>query len=613
MWPPRRSGTGARLAVLAVLAILSAAAGASKGADWPQWGRDPGHGAASPVPAQPLGAILADYVYDPFVPLAQREAGGDLLAHYPVPLIDGPDVYMETKTVEYIPCNPPGSRKPAPCGADAWDRQIWNVAKLSWQAGALRTVWTFATDWKPPADQSHFGGWEPVFHPVLAGGFLYVPGAGGSVFRVDKSAGTGVRVTPFGPGAPDPTIYVAGGLAAGPGGEIYYDAVQLSAVLPWTADAGGAWLVAIAADGTARTATFASLVPGAPAGSALCETGFMSASDLPFPPSPDAVPPNVRCGSQRAGWNVIPAIGADGTVYTVSRAHFEARHGYLVAVDPATLAPRWAASFRDRLHDGCGVLLPPNGTPGGCRDGATLGVDPGTNRAPAGPVSDNGTSSPVVLPDGSVVCGVATRYNFARGHLLHFDTSGAFLDSYDFGWDVTPAVRREPGGGWSVITKDNHYDIGSYCSDPHLCPPETGLYDIVALDEALVPRWKFTNSNTESCTRQSDGSVVCVSDHPDGFEWCVNQPAVDANGIVYANSEDGWVYAISADGSLFQRIFLNLAIGAAYTPLSIGGDGILYTQNDGHLFAVGNPPRPTPTRPGKTRPVPRVLSKLPRP
>jgi len=36
------------------------------------------------------------------------------------------------------------------------------------------------------------------------------------------------------------------------------------------------------------------------------------------------------------------------------------------------------------------------------------------------------------------------------------------------------------------------------------------------------------------------------------------------------------------------NLFLNLAIGAAYTPLSIGPDGKLYTQNDGHLFVVGN-------------------------
>ena len=35
-------------------------------------------------------------------------------------------------------------------------------------------------------------------------------------------------------------------------------------------------------------------------------------------------------------------------------------------------------------------------------------------------------------------------------------------------------------------------------------------------------------------------------------------------------------------------LFLNQAQGAAYTPLSIGPDGKLYTQNDGHLLVVGN-------------------------
>ena len=35
-----------------------------------------------------------------------------------------------------------------------------------------------------------------------------------------------------------------------------------------------------------------------------------------------------------------------------------------------------------------------------------------------------------------------------------------------------------------------------------------------------------------------------------------------------------------------QRIFLKEALGAAYTPLSIGDDGKVYTQNDGNLFVV---------------------------
>jgi hypothetical protein len=63
---------------------------------------------------------------------------------------------------------------------------------------------------------------------------------------------------------------------------------------------------------------------------------------------------------------------------------------------------------------------------------------------------------------------------------------------------------------------------------------------------------------------------------------------VDKNGVVYANSEDGNLYAIAQGGVEKQRIFLQLALGAAYTPLSIGPDGRIYTQNAGHLFVVGN-------------------------
>jgi hypothetical protein len=48
------------------------------------------------------------------------------------------------------------------------------------------------------------------------------------------------------------------------------------------------------------------------------------------------------------------------------------------------------------------------------------------------------------------------------------------------------------------------------------------------------------------------------------------------------------VYVIGQGGFLQSQLFLNLAIGAAYTPISIGGDGKIYAQNDGHLFVIGN-------------------------
>ena len=99
--------------------------------------------------------------------------------------------------------------------------------------------------------------------------------------------------------------------------------------------------------------------------------------------------------------------------------------------------------------------------------------------------------------------------------------------------------------------------------------------------------WKFKNNNTNSCSRNPDGSLKCVSDHPHSFEWCVNAPVIDSRGVVYANSEDGNLYAINQGGTLRQNIFQQLALGAAYTPASLGSDGKIYTQNAGHLFVVG--------------------------
>ena len=62
---------------------------------------------------------------------------------------------------------------------------------------------------------------------------------------------------------------------------------------------------------------------------------------------------------------------------------------------------------------------------------------------------------------------------------------------------------------------------------------------------------------------------------------------MDRNGVVYSNSEDGNLYVIRPDGTLREHFFLNLALGAAYTPLAIARDGRIYAQNDGHLFVLG--------------------------
>lgn len=566
---------------------------ASQSPFFAQWGFNPQHDGAVTVSAQNLNRKLADIVYDPFVPQEQAEADDGLLAHYPATLTDGNDFYMETKSGTYPSCQPAGAWvNGVVCGPNAWNQLNWDVTRYTWEGNTAPAIWTFASDWKPPTNGAGLGGWEPVFHPVLATTFLYVPGAGGTIWKVNKDSGMSEsHINPFtGTSNFDATnTFVSGPLTADANGNIFYSVIELidpSIAEPWFgSDVRGAWLVKVTPQDGATIATYNSLVPNAPSAIGNCPGRFTDPTTLPWPPAANAVPTPVTCGSQRPGINVAPAIAPDGTIYIVSRAHFSSLVGYLVAVNP-DLTPKWQASLQNLLSDGCGVLIPIANnlnSPNTCRPGTTPGVDPTTNAPGSGQVTDQASSSPTVLPDGSILFGAITRYNAVRGHSFKFDAQGNFLGAFDFGWDSTPAVYAH-NGTYSIVIKDNHYaTAGLYCFSPNtpLCQPlPPGPYYITQLDANLNVEWQFQSTTIDAL-------------NPNGFEWCVNAPVIDADGVVYANSEDGNLYALpQGNVGVFTNpqgsLFLKQAIGAAYTPLALGPDGKLYAQNDGHLFVIGN-------------------------
>jgi outer membrane protein assembly factor BamB len=426
---------------------------------------------------------------------------------------------------------------------------------------------------------------------------------------LNKADGSVVtRIDPF--GTIDVNTFTAGPLSADAAGNVYYNVLKLeSGGQFYGKDAVDSWLVRVAPDDSVHMVSYSTLNAAAPRRTDQC-LGTFGTKQLPWPPAADAVPGTIVCGLQRVALNIAPAIAPDGTIYSVTRAHFDpsigGRHGFLLAINP-DLTLKWAASLRNRFHDGCGVpasqggTLPLNGEPGGCRDlgpagnATILGNDPAQNTPGGGRVLDDASSTPTVAPDGSVLYGAYSRYNYAQGHLMRFSAAGDYLGAFDFGWDITPAIYPHDGT-FSIVIKDNHYGgLGSYCNDDPICPPDRTAsnpaspeeYFITQLAPDLSVEWKFKSSNTQSCTRNADGSISCTSDHPRGFEWCVNAPAVDRLGVVYANSEDGNLYAINQGGLLRQRIFQQLALGAAYTPASLGPDGKIYSQNAGHLFVVG--------------------------
>ena len=579
--------------------------------EWPQWGYNAQHSSFVTVTGQSLNRNIVNIVYDPLV--AQEMAGAApiygepvLLAHYQAPLVDGDDVYMMFKGGTYSTRN--------------YATQKWGETKYTWNAShsALNIVWQFNTDWNPPGSLYDF--WEPVFHPALANGFIYIPGAGGSVFKVNKTTGAASRINPFptDDGGVKGTIFTASPLTVDTSGNIFYNAIQFTDINNiFQNNPVDSWLVKVAPSDQIQKVSYAVITAGAPKATDSCIATF-SNSQLPWPPSADAVPGSVTCGSQRPGINIAPAIAPDGTIYVLSRAAFISRYAYLVAVKP-DLTQKWIASLRNRFRDGCGVpislggTLPPNGAPGGCRDlgaagnAAIYGRDPAINAYGGGRVIDDSSSSPVIATDGSIIYGSYTAYNYLQGHLMRFSKDGDYLGGYFFGWDVTPGIWPHDGT-FSIAIKDNHYgETGSYCGVEAYCPsgdefrayPEeyliTQLSPTVRADAladrgdlVMTKEWSYKNTNTLSCSRDANGNVTCVDDHPHSFEWCVNAFVVDANGTLYANSEDGNLFKIPQGGIGVTRIFQQLALGAAYTPTSIDSSGRIYSQNAGHLFVAGN-------------------------
>jgi hypothetical protein len=285
-----------------------------------------------------------------------------------------------------------------------------------------------------------------------------------------------------------------------------------------------AWLIEVEPDDTTRNVTYASLVPGT-------AERFWPLSQVV---GTKQLALTQASGSQRPGINIAPAIAPDGTLYTASRAHLDGGQSSLISVNSQTLTANWAVSLA---------------------------------AAGGAAIVDEASSSPTVLPDGSVVYGVLNDSNFGKGHTLHFDAKGNFLGSYTFGWDETPAVWSH-NGRYSIVLKD-----------ASLAGAGQGFF-ITQLDANLNVEWRFQNTTIDDA-------------HPNGYEWCINMPAIDSSGNVFANSEDGSVYAIpQGNTGVFTtplgKMFLDVSLGAAYTPLSLGQDGKIYTQNNGHLIVVGN-------------------------
>src|SRR5436853_4163843 len=179
---------------------------------WPQWALDAQHTGQANVAGQGLDHIFANIVYDPLVADEQAANEGDLLAHFQVPLAEGNNVYMEFKAGTYDP--------------NDYSTQIWGENKFTWQSNTLVQVWSYTSDWKAPGSVNDF--WEPVFHAVLANGFVYVPGQGGTIIKLNKTTGALVqRINPF--NNIKAHRYTASPITADSSGNLYYNVIEITA------------------------------------------------------------------------------------------------------------------------------------------------------------------------------------------------------------------------------------------------------------------------------------------------------------------------------------------------------------------------------------------------
>ncbi|MGB9735104.1 MAG: PQQ-binding-like beta-propeller repeat protein [bacterium] len=207
-----------------------------------------------------------------------------------------------------------------------------------------------------------------------------------------------------------------------------------------------------------------------------------------------------------------PAIGADGTVYTLSRDNS------LYAISPNGKL-KW--QYNGGLDWSYSIYCQP--------------------------------PSPAIGPDGtiyvSVLCGVTT-ISISSGNKQYYGTDKLYAINPDgtLKWEL-------PVGGVPAIAVDGTvyvYSSGfiTLKSDGTIYTSTSGLYAINP-DGGL--KWSYTTGNS-----------------------IFSSPAIGADGTIYVGSDDGKLYAINSNGGLKWSCTIQSSLSPAYSVSAIGADGTIY-------------------------------------
>ncbi len=395
------------------------------------------------------------------------------------------------------------------------------------------TLWTLSSDYVIPPT----GAWTPPYSPTLqSSGVMDYAGGDGTVLQANINAAGAVAPTRL-------AFYGTANYNADPAAysNIYIDT-------PITTDSAGDMY-------------FGYMVSGTPTIPALGSGGIarISASGVGSFVSAASATGNNSIAS--AVENCAPAISSDGSsVYVaVNSGNFSA--GYLLQLNSSTLATQ-------------NKVVP---------------IDPKTGNPAL--LTDDGTSSPTIGPDGDVYFGVYDDNNTSRGWTEHYSANLSTTKTPGgFGWDdtmsIVPASMVPSYHGTSsylLMTKYNNYlETGG-----------GGQNMIAILDPNSATTDNQRNNGTGAQIMTVVESILGPTPYPKGgvYEWCDNNAVVDpATDSILVTSEDGHLYRWNlATNTLTQSISLGGGLGEAYTPTIIGPDGTAYALNNGVLNSVGLP------------------------
>ncbi len=390
-------------------------------------------------------------------------------------------------------------------------------------------LWSLPTDYAVPAHD-----WYPSCGIALTPkNRLYFPAAGGTVcYRdtPDQATGATGRIAFY-------------GLASYLSNTATYNAnIQIST--PITSDRYGNIYFGYSVTGTTPT----NLVSGIAAISVDGTANWISATAAAGDPTITQVVQNCAPALSNDHRTVYMAVSASGY------------GGYLLALDTVSLATMGKVRLKDVKTPASDSIL-----------------------------SDDGTASPMVGPDGDVYFGVLDdplSSNQYRGWMLHFDkTLSQSKLPGAFGWDDTASIvpaslvpSYQGPSSYLILSKYNNYASGANkvaILDPNVSEIDsvTGALVMNEVISQLGPTPDPSHPNIPGAVR----------------EWCINTVAVDPiTKSAVIHSEDGSVYRWDfTSNSLTQAVTLTQGLGTAYTPSVIGVDGVAYVIADAILFAIG--------------------------